>query len=41
LNAIKVEKLTISGGKLFQTFMTHSVKKTDLVVLLQWFLNNL
>jgi len=35
-----VEKLTMSGGKLFQTFMTRSVKKTDLVVLLQWCLNN-
>ena len=29
------------GGKLFQTFMTRSAKNTDLVVLLQWCLNNL
>jgi len=26
----------MSGGKLFQTFMTRSVKKTDVVVLLQY-----
>jgi len=31
----------MSGGKLFQTFMTRSVKKTDLVVLLQWCLNKI
>jgi len=41
LNAVKVEKLTMSGGKLFETFITSSVKQTDLVVLLQWCLNNL
>jgi len=41
LNNVRVEKLTVSLDKLFKAFMTRCVKNDDLIVELQWGLNNM